>query len=186
MQFCLCDNLFTTFTFIPKTIHTTNTKGNDQQSRGVSCTNFLKQNLYIKVPPKSFNINILSFPLVVCPKRIHHGYLGYSQKYKNGLINLQLECKVASKTVIEESHQMMIPSIIQSHWVKFRIASSYMHFFSPFGTTCIQPCYRTPDPWLIWRNGWFIHVQTHSLLKHSHRIRSSQLTCVSEEFNFDT
>lgn len=140
MQFSLHNNLFTTFTFIPKTIQTTNTKGSNQQSRGILCTyctNFLKRNLFIKVPPKSFNINILSFPVVVLPKRIHYGYLAYSQTYKNGLINLQLECKAAPKTMIEESYQIRFPhhskslSQIQNHLIIYAFLQSLCYYLHP-------------------------------------------------------
>lgn len=71
---------------------------------------------------------------------------------------------------------------VESHQVIFRSTSFCMHAFSPFATTCIH--YVIPLLIPDWSKGVsletasFIHVQTHNLLKHSHRIPSSRL-CTS-------
>lgn len=80
--------------------------------------------------------------------------------------------------VNEESYQRDSRTI-ESHQVIFRSTSFCMNAFSPFATTCIH--YVILLLILDWSKGvslettLFIHVQTHNLLKHSHRIQSSRL-----------
>lgn len=127
--------------------------------------------------------------------RIHDDYFTYSEKYQDGLIMTWTWIWIC----VEKKDRGFISNLIsnhsqpQSHIHHHIIIYAFLHSHRYH----LHPCEHHVISVLIpdWSEDisretrWFIHVQTHNLLKHTHTgvsLVGSHVFLPCEEFNFDT